>query len=82
MNRTHACLTAVAAVALLSACGGGNNYPDEPSIYSGTVPASALASPTAYTQFAASLQINETGLPLDVTGVVAPSTETGAPVTL
>lgn len=82
MKLIHARLAAVAATAaLLSACGGGSEVVDTP-MTSNTVPASALASPTAYTEFAKSLQPSATALPIDVNGIVPPTTETGSPVSL
>lgn len=75
-------LTATALAALLSACGGGGGgYESSPAGGNG-VPASATATPSAYTTFAASLQKSETATPLDLTGVIAPKSETAPPQAL
>ena len=67
---------------LLAACG---DNPQEvpaapPQASTGDVPASALGSATAYSQFAASLVKTETGPPLDVNGTVPPTSETADPI--
>ena len=46
---------------------------------SNEVPPSAYVSVAAYTSYVASLQASETGLPLDVTKVVQPTSETLPP---
>ena len=67
---------------LLAAC--GNNPQDEvapqPQASTGDVPATALATATAYSQFAASLMKTETGKPLEVNGVMPPTSETADPI--
>jgi ABC-type glycerol-3-phosphate transport system substrate-binding protein len=73
----------LAVVATLSACGGGSGAPPAAAPASaGDVPASATASPAAYTQFVKSLPSDETGQPLDVQAVTPPTSETDAPVSL
>jgi len=81
---TKATLAALGLCLLLGACG---DSPQEiaaplpqPQGNSGDVPASALGSTTAYSQFAASLAKTETGKPLDVNGVVPPTSETAEPI--
>ena len=79
---TKTTLLALGTALLLAACG---NNPQElpapvPLANTGDVPASALASATAYSQFAASLAKTETGKPLEVNGVVPPTSETAAPI--
>ncbi len=77
---------AAVAATLLAGCGGSDPgvpdpvvTPPAPPMASNTVPSSALLSAAAYTTFAATLQPSATALPLDVTGVVPPTTETGLP---
>ena len=81
MKLQHAVFAAAAAL-LLAACGGDDHPADEPAPPEATeVPASALASPTAYTQYAASLRPSETATPLGVSLVTTPPTsESEAPV--
>ena len=67
---------------LLAACG---DNPQEvpaapPQASTGDVPASALGSATAYSQFAASLVKTETGKPIEVNGVTPPTSETADPI--
>jgi ABC-type glycerol-3-phosphate transport system substrate-binding protein len=73
-------LFALAAAALLAACGGGSSHEMAGPSDADEVPASATASPGAYTQFAASLQPSETGEPLEMRKVTTPPTsETDLP---
>lgn len=75
-------LCATAAALLLAACGDDPaEAPAMPPPASNTVPPSATASPTAYAQFAASLQPSDTAAPLDVSNVTPPTSETAAPLT-
>ena len=69
--RIKTSLALLAAVALLAACG------DNPeSVDTGNqVPASATASTSAWTRFAASLMNSETQAPLDVNSVTPPVSE-------
>ena len=46
----------------------------------GDVPATALGTTMAFSQFAASLVRTETGQPINVTGVVPPTSETAVPI--
>ena len=79
---TKTTLLALGTALLLAAC--GDNPDDaaapEPLANTGDVPASALVSATAYSQFAASLAKTETGKPLEVNGVVPPTSETADPI--
>ena len=68
-------LALLAAVTLLAACGDDPNDA-EPS---NQVPASAAASVTAWTQFAASLRNSETQSPLEVNNVTPPTSESDPP---
>lgn len=77
-------LSAIAAAALMAGCfgGGGGDSTSEPGEPSGVIPASALASSTAYTQFtlATSQSSSETAEPLSADNVtVPPSSETDEP---
>ena len=77
MKLHHALFMAAAAAAGLAGC-DGRNY-DEPPVVTNEVPPSAYVSVAAYTSYVASLQASETGLPLDVTKVVEPTSETLPP---
>ncbi len=78
---TKTTLTALAAALLLAACGDSPQADDPPAqVSSSDVPASALGSTTAYSQFAASLAKTETGKPLEINGVVPPTSETADPI--
>jgi len=83
MKLQHAVCAAAAAL-LLAACGDNPaDAPEAPPPPSTEVPASALTSPTAYSQYAASLQRSETANPLGVSLVTTPPTsETEAPLNL
>jgi environmental stress-induced protein Ves len=68
---------------LLAACGDNPQdeaAPAQPQASTGDVPASALGTATAYSQFAASLVKTETGQPLEVNGVTPPTSETADPI--
>lgn len=67
---------------LLAACGDNpQELPaPQPQASTGGVPASALGSSTAFSQFAASLAKTESGPPLDINGVVPPTSETADPI--
>ena len=68
---------------LLAACGDSPQDVAAPAPQpqsTGDVPASALGTTTAYSQFAASLVKTETGKPLEVNGVTPPTSETAAPI--
>ncbi len=62
---------------LLSACGGG--HADAPPLASNGVPASALVSATAFTEFVGSLAADNGAEPLDVEGIVPPVSDTDGP---
>jgi len=80
---TKATLAALSLCLLLGACGDSPQEaaapPPQPQA-SGDVPASALVTTTAFSQFAASLVKTETGKPLEVNGVVPPTSETADPI--
>ncbi len=85
MNKRNAYLLAAVTACLLAACGGGGNdsYPNPPTAPtapSGTVPPSAWASVVAYVSYIGSLMITESGAPLNVDNVVAPTSETATPM--
>lgn len=76
-------LSALAMTLLLVACGDSPQDVAAPAptpASTGDVPASALGTATAYSQFAASLTKTETGKPLEVNGVVPPTSETADPI--
>ena len=77
---TKTTLLALGTALLLAACGDNPDDADEPTASTSDVPASALVSATAYSQFAASLTITETGKPLEVNGVMPPTSETDPPI--
>jgi len=74
----------LSAAVLLGACSDNDDPVDAPAPApppaTGDVPASAQASPTAWTTFVNSQAKTETGRPLDVTGVVPPFSESEAPL--
>jgi hypothetical protein len=71
------------ALFLLSACGGGD---DGGSMNAGNppgdngVPASAMASPEAFSAYVGSLAADDRAEPLDVEQVVPPTSETAEPI--
>jgi ABC-type glycerol-3-phosphate transport system substrate-binding protein len=72
-------LAVLALSAGLAACGGGSSS-GRPPTATNEVPASATASPTAYSQYIGSLTKTETGRPLNVNRVEAPTSETELPL--
>lgn len=68
----------VMACAALAACGGSGSDPMPPAA-DNTVPASALASPAAFTSYVASLPASETAEPVDVNQAQPPTSETDEP---
>ena len=75
-------LAALSLVSMIAACGGSSDPGPEtppPPVASNEVPASATASTEAYTRYAASLLPSETAEPLDVSKVVAPTSESEEP---
>jgi hypothetical protein len=83
MKRSYS-LTAVLAASLLAACGGSSDSHTEPTDpqAGATVPASATASPQAFSQFVASLAENNQAEPLDLDAVQPPTSETEEPIDL
>ena len=66
---------------LLAACGGGSGDGETVTEDGRKVPASALASATAYSQWAGSLVNSDTGEPVSVDdGMMAPKSETDEPI--
>jgi ABC-type glycerol-3-phosphate transport system substrate-binding protein len=85
LRQARSALIALAAGVALAACSGGNGYDEGASTPQAAteVPATALASPGAYTEFARTLTNSETAKPLGVNTVVMPPTsETAMPVAL
>jgi hypothetical protein len=87
MSKTINALS-LAAAGLLAACGGGSDDQVDmpaPPAAANEVPASALASATAYTQFAVSQSpmASDTDEPLSATNVdLPPGSETDEPVSV
>ncbi len=68
---------------LLAACGGGGGDDNTLAAENGKVPSSALASATAYSQWAGSLVNSESGAPVTVDdGMQAPKSESDEPIGL
>jgi hypothetical protein len=68
---------------LLAACGGGHGDETAVTADDRKVPASALASASAYSQWAHSLTNSESGAAVTLDdGMKAPHSETEAPITL
>jgi hypothetical protein len=82
MKTLFTALVALAAAALLAACGGGGGADDggAPAAMDDTVPASATASPEALAQYVAALPQDDRREPLNVAGLVLPTSETAEPV--
>ena len=75
-------LTVIAfpVMALLAACGGSSGSEPMPSPVDGNeVPAAAYANTEAFIAYARSLAPSDTAEPLDVSKVVAPTSETEEP---
>ena len=73
------------AAAALSACGSSSSDdlpPTLPPASNNEVPATAFASPGAYSSFAGSLASTETGDPLILGAAAAPTSETEEPLKL
>lgn len=77
-------LTALAAGTLLAACNGDNDEVSEPGPPpQAVIPDSALASATAYAEYARTLSNSDTDLPVDISKVnLAPTSETAEPLAL
>lgn len=75
--RIKTSLALLAAVALLAAC--GDNPESADTTANNQVPASAAASASAWTRFAASLMNSETQSGLDVNSVTPPTSESEGP---
>ena len=81
MNITRSVLSVVAGL-LLAACGSDVPDPVPPASVqsSNEVPASAYASPVAYSSFAAGLAGNDSAEPLVLGSTPAPTSETEEPI--
>lgn len=77
MKSTHIGMT-LAAAALLAACGGGGG----PVVDERLVPASATASPAAFTAFVGDLPASGVDSPLIVDGLLPPTSEVDEPAPL
>lgn len=83
MNRNHApagtAWSLLFAAALLTACGGGSSSNSEDSGPE-TVPAAAIASPEAFTQYLAARSDDERREPVAIDALVPPTSETAEPL--
>ena len=78
MNKPIPLLAALAASCLwLSACGGGGG--DVAVAASDVIPASAAASPEAFTQYASTLNEDDQREPLKLADLEPPTSETAEP---
>ncbi len=73
-------LVLLAALTLLAAC--GDNPENADTTPTNQVPASATASTSAWSQFAASLRNSDTQAPLEVNNVTPPTSESDAPMAI
>jgi len=83
--KTMQVLAMLALSAGLAACGGGSGGESAvdapaPQQASNEVPPSASVSPESYSRYVGSLAKTETGLPLDVSKLQPPTSETALPV--
>jgi hypothetical protein len=79
-------MLAAAASFALAGCGGDDYDPkaaaDAAAIAANKVPPSATDSVAAYTAYVESLPKSETAVPVDVSAVTPPTSETAAPLPL
>ena len=78
MNAKHG-MVATALVLFLAACGGGGAGPVDATA-ANEVPASATASPEAYSLYVGSLGADDRADPLSVENVIAPKSEAADPI--
>ncbi len=78
--KTKVLLSTIAIAGGLSACFGGGDVASTPPVVETEVPASASASPEAYSRYAGSVAASETAEPLGVDAVVPPVSETAEPI--
>jgi hypothetical protein len=69
---------AAAVLALLAACGGGND-PVAAVVDNTIVPADAAASPAAYSRYLGTMAADDRAEPLNVDAVTAPTSDTTEP---
>jgi predicted small lipoprotein YifL len=82
-QRTLLAAALAAALIGLAACGDNPaEAPPAPPQASDEVPASAMASTSAWTQYAASLAANDTEQPKKLSDAAAPTSETAEPLPL
>ena len=76
---TKQMLFAAAVLAGLAACGGGSADAGPPAA-DNTVPASATASPEAFSSYAGAIKADDQAEPLNLEKVEAPTSETAEPI--
>ncbi|MDO9286109.1 MAG: hypothetical protein Q7U26_14505 [Aquabacterium sp.] len=79
MNKIH--LICAATSLLLAACGGGDGA-EGTMAADDAVPASASASPDAFSRYVETATAESRDEPLDVTALQAPASETDEPIAL
>jgi hypothetical protein len=79
--KTRLCIAALALLAL-AACGGGGGDNDRPSAEGDTVPASALASLTSFTNWLGKQMANDGNEPLMMNSAPPPASDTDEPTDL
>lgn len=77
--RTPVYILALVAAAGLGACGGGGSF-ELPAPAAREVPASALASPEAFSRYVGSIAPDDTAEPLRVDQIAPPISETAEPI--
>ena len=79
-SKTATRVAALATALLLSACGGRDNDDAmEPAPDDRAVPASALASPQAFTRYTAARPADDRAEAVELDGVTPPTSETAEP---
>ena len=77
--KTRLCIAALALLTL-AACGGGGGSDDTPAAQDDTVPASALASLTSFTDWLGKHMANDAKEPLMMNSALPPMSETDEPI--
>jgi hypothetical protein len=80
--KTRLCIAALALLALAACGGGGGGGDPTPSAQDDTVPASALASPTSFTDWLGKQMANEGKEPLLMNSALPPMSDSDEPTDL